>query len=215
MPLDADCLVSTADEPKTIAEREDLRTAVLDEVQLLPEKYRLPVQLCYLEGQTHDEAAQRLAWPVGTVRTRLAWARDRMRTRLTRRGLALPAGFIGASIVSLKARAEVPPALVKATVATVTGRAAATAVTSLTTEVLKGMLMSQLKLAILAMLVAGSLAGLVVPLIGGPVRKADPAARAGNNRPSDQQAERQKDNPRPSRRRDGVPTVFSRPTGRW
>ena len=115
-------------------------------MQLLPEKYRLPVQLCYIEGQTHDEAARRLAWPVGTVRTRLAWARKRMRARLTRRGLALPTGFIGMSMVSLKARADVPPALVKATVETAIGRAAATAITSLTTEVLKGMLLSQLKL---------------------------------------------------------------------
>ena len=206
VPLDADHLASAADEPRTIVEREDLRTAVLDEVQLLPEKYRLPVQFCYIEGQTHDEAARRLAWPVGTVRTRLAWARERMRIRLTRRGLALQAGFIGASMVSLKARAEVTPALVKATVETAIGRAAATAITSLTTEVLKGMLMSQLKLAILAIVVTGSLVGLVLPLVGAPMRNAEYVARAGNNRPSDQQAERQND---PQGPRD-VGTVFLR-----
>ena len=106
-------------------------TAVLDEVQLLPEKYRLPVQLCYIEGQTHDEAARRLAWPVGTVRTRLAWARDRLRDRLSRRGLALPAGFIGTSLVSLKASAGVPAPLVKATVEAAAGRAVGAAAISL------------------------------------------------------------------------------------
>ncbi len=206
VPLDADRLASPADEPESIVQREDLRTAVLDEVQLLPEKYRLPVQLCYLEGQTHDEAARRLAWPVGTVRTRLTWARERMRTRLTRRGLALPAGFIGASLVTLKSRADVPPALVKATVETAIGRAAATAITSLTTEVLKGMLMSQLKLVILALLLGSSLAGLVLPLVGAPVRKSDRTARTGNNRPGDQQAEQQIDNPVPRQ----VETVFVR-----
>ncbi len=174
LPLDADHLASTADQPETIAEREDLRIAVLGEVQLLPEKYRLPVQLCYIEGQTHDEAARRLAWPVGTVRTRLGWARDRLRVRLTRRGLALPAGFIGASMVSLNARAEVPATLVKATVETVTGRTVAAATTSLATNVLKGMVMSQLKLAILVILASCSLAGLALPLIGAQATKAVP-----------------------------------------
>ena len=87
--------VSAIEDPGTIAECDELCTAVLDEIQLLPEKYRLPVQLCYIEGQTHDEAARRLDWPVGTVRTRLAWARDRLRARLTVRGLVVPAGFVG------------------------------------------------------------------------------------------------------------------------
>src|SRR5262249_26521368 len=54
--------------PEELVERDDLSAAILGEVQLLPEKYRLPVQLCYLEGRTHDEAASELAWPVGTVR---------------------------------------------------------------------------------------------------------------------------------------------------
>ena len=34
--------------------------------------FRLPVVLCYFEGLTLDEAARRLRWPAGTVRSRLA-----------------------------------------------------------------------------------------------------------------------------------------------
>ena len=59
-----------------------------DEVDRLPGPLRTAVVLCYLEGLTHDQAARRLGWPVGTVRSRLARARDTLRTRLTRRGLA-------------------------------------------------------------------------------------------------------------------------------
>ena len=71
----------------------DRAEVVHQELSHLPEKYRAPVVLCYLEGLTHDEAAARLSWPVGTVRSRLSRARDRLRTRLSRRGLTAPASI--------------------------------------------------------------------------------------------------------------------------
>lgn len=72
------------------AERTDQAEVVHQELSRLPEKYRAPVVLCYLEGLTHDEAAAQLRWPVGTVRSRLARARDRLRSRLSRRGVTTP-----------------------------------------------------------------------------------------------------------------------------
>jgi RNA polymerase sigma factor (sigma-70 family) len=57
------------------------------EVDRLPEKYRAPVVLCYLQGHTYEQAAQRLGCPVGTVRVRLSRAREQLQGRLTRRGL--------------------------------------------------------------------------------------------------------------------------------
>jgi RNA polymerase sigma factor (sigma-70 family) len=74
-------------------ERNDRAEVVHQELFQLPDKYRAPVVLCYLEGLTHDEAAARLSWPVGTVRSRLARARDRLRTRLSRRGVSAPASI--------------------------------------------------------------------------------------------------------------------------
>src|SRR5262245_35971990 len=67
----------------------DLRGLLDEAVNRLPEKYRLPVVLCYLEGRTTEAASQTLGCPQGTVMSRLSRARDLLRDRLARRGLAL------------------------------------------------------------------------------------------------------------------------------
>jgi RNA polymerase sigma factor (sigma-70 family) len=78
-----------ADLPGRSPEADDgLRDLLDEEIARLPEKYRLPVQLCYIAGLTTADAAQRLGWPKGTVLTRLAWARERLQKNLTRRGVA-------------------------------------------------------------------------------------------------------------------------------
>ena len=53
------------------------------EIDRLPEKYRRPIILCYLQGQTQTQAAQTLGWPLGTVQIRLHRGRERLRSRLT------------------------------------------------------------------------------------------------------------------------------------
>ena len=49
----------------------ELRPVLHEEINRLPETYRTPVVLCYLEGRTNEEAAKLLQWPVGTVKGRL------------------------------------------------------------------------------------------------------------------------------------------------
>jgi RNA polymerase sigma factor (sigma-70 family) len=95
-------------------DRSDLVPAVREEVGDLPEKYRTPLMLCLLDGLTHEEAATRLGWPVGTVKTRVRRAKDQLRARLTRRGLAPSLGAIGGALAAREGSA-MPAALVRAT----------------------------------------------------------------------------------------------------
>jgi RNA polymerase sigma factor (sigma-70 family) len=101
-------------DPADEAARRELRQVLDDELSRLPERYRAPLVLCYLEGQTQEEAARRLGCPRKTVTTRLARACARLRGRLTRRGLALPGGAVAAALAR-EAPAAVPAALVDAT----------------------------------------------------------------------------------------------------
>jgi RNA polymerase sigma factor (sigma-70 family) len=105
----------------------DLAPAIHAELAQLPETYRAPVVLCDLQGLSHEEAAARLRWPVGTVKGRLSRARDRLRDRLARRGIAAPAALV-AAVLAGEAKAAVPVPLldstVKAAVAAAAGRLA-------------------------------------------------------------------------------------------
>ena len=84
-----------------------------EEVRKLPEKYRAAVVLCYLEGLTHEQAAERLEWPVGTVKGRLSRARDLLKARLVRRGVALSGPLAVAELLQANAQAAVPTTLVQ------------------------------------------------------------------------------------------------------
>ena len=93
----------------------ELEEALYEELARLPEAYRAPLTLCYLDGLTHEEAAGRLEWPLGTLKVRLVRGRRILKERLDRRGLSL--GVIAMLLWLWPRRtAAVPPPLVEATV---------------------------------------------------------------------------------------------------
>ena len=145
---------------------DDLALALHDEIERLPGKYRVPIVLCYLEGQTHEAAAAVLGWPLGTVSCRLARGRALLRTRLVRRGVALSAGASAALLSAPEvSAAPLPESSVQAVMSLVAERSAGVApaaVAALAEASLKMMTVAKWKIAsilVLIGLVALGLAG--------------------------------------------------------
>src|SRR5262249_50338821 len=152
-----------------------------------PRKYHAPLVLCYLEGRTHEAAAEELGWPTGTVKGRLARARAMLRARLVRRGF--PVALVGA-VLAEGATAAVPPdllqtgaeAALRGTAGTISGE-----VTALAEGVMNAMWMSKLKFGVLVVLVLGFLgtgAGLVSVRVLAAGREAPGAAGVQPSQPN-------------------------------
>ena len=118
----APAMLSTEDPSADLAWRE-LRTVLDEELNHLPEKYRLPLILCYLEGLTNEEAARRLGWPPGSMSYRLARGRELLRQRMQARRRPAPAGFFAIMLALGPETGALPPALVDTTVQSAVGLA--------------------------------------------------------------------------------------------
>jgi RNA polymerase sigma factor (sigma-70 family) len=127
--------------------------ALLDrELNRLPDKYRLPIVLCDLEGRSRAEVVRQLGIPAGTLSNRLTAGRRMLARRLARHGVLVAAGAV-TTLLERQASATVPVALVSPIVkaaALIAARQASQAAVSaqvltLTRGVLQSMLLSKLK----------------------------------------------------------------------
>jgi RNA polymerase sigma factor (sigma-70 family) len=134
--------------------RRELKQVLDEEVLRLPEKYRAPILLCYLQGQTNEEAAALLHCPTGTVKIRLLRGREILRKRLVKRGLALSVGAMLAEALSDLASAAVAQPLVRASTQAAMG-SITPSVAKLAGTALKALSMAKLKVAALVLLTLG------------------------------------------------------------
>jgi HlyD family secretion protein len=147
---------------------DEVSRALHQEIERLPEYYRVPVVLCELEGRSHEQAARHLGWPLGTVKSRLARGRDRLRNRLTRRGLEPTAGLLLPARLPEHLTQFVPPSLIESTTRVVLDSAAArvpagAAALVLAQGVLKTMALARWsKVAAAALLLGAAIPGVAV-----------------------------------------------------
>jgi RNA polymerase sigma factor (sigma-70 family) len=130
--------------------------AVLDrELARLPEKYRLPVVLCELEGRSRKEAARQLDLPEGTLSSRLATARKMLAKRMAGLGAAVTGASLTALFASELGAGCVHGPLVASTVRAAGGVVSA-GVVALAEGVLKAMLLTKIKGAALGLLLVAA-----------------------------------------------------------
>ncbi len=128
-------------------EPDDLGPVLHEELDRLPERFRLPMVLCYLEGMTRDQAADYLHCTEGSVRGRLAKGRDLLRDRLARRGVTLA--------VPCLSRAAVPESLV-ATAVRIAAGGASGSVAAIVASASRGRLLTRFKVVAVVALTLGA-----------------------------------------------------------
>ncbi|VTR96273.1 sigma-70 family rna polymerase sigma factor : RNA polymerase sigma factor, sigma-70 family OS=Singulisphaera acidiphila (strain ATCC BAA-1392 / DSM 18658 / VKM B-2454 / MOB10) GN=Sinac_4264 PE=4 SV=1: Sigma70_r2: Sigma70_r4_2 [Gemmata massiliana] len=188
----------------------DVGAALDEELGRLPERWRLPLVLCYLEARTQDEAARELGWGKSTLRRRLTEARAALAARLAQRGV-WPTVLAGVLVSDCTSPAALPRELVGPTVgaaaAIASGRpgpTVAAGVSNLTEGVFT---VSRLKLKVAALVAAVLVLG-----AGAPLRVSSAELPAG---PAGVEEIRTADGPGPQKADTKPADELERWQGRW
>lgn len=176
---------SALDRPDQGPRAPDWEAVLHEEINRLPERYRVPIVLCDLQGCSCEEVARRMGRPVGTIKSWRSRGRARLRDRLIRRGVA-PSAALGVVLANDVVRAAAPEQAIRLGVRVLsdgmTAEGVSASVHTLVKGVFKTMLFSKLQttastvfLAVFLTTVAGS----VVWVAADDARKpADPAQPA-------------------------------------
>ena len=168
----------------------EVRQIVHEELDRLPEKYRQPLILCYLEGQKLEQAARQLGLTAGTFKGMLTRGRDKLRQRLRQRGLAMAAPLFAGMLAPAAANAMFAKTTAQAAVLLVSGKALGDGISVQAAALLKwgmsAMAMTTLKVGVALLLAAVMLAaGVDLATHGIPVTQ--PAAAKQQAAPNGQQ----------------------------
>ncbi len=150
----------------------DLWRAVGEELDRLPENYRLAVILCDLDGLSRADAAIRLGWNEGTLSTRLHRGRKRLAAALQGRGIAAPA----LALATLGAATSAPASAVAATIASAASGSVPESIALLIHSTLREMTMrltTKWPMLLVAGLLTAAFGGL---LLAAPEPTPDPTA---------------------------------------
>src|SRR5262249_10908174 len=145
---------------KTVTEIEEceLRQILDEELNHLPERYRAPLVLRYLEGKTVEQTTQELGWRPGTVSSRLARGKELLRVRLGRHGLILTIAAVTSGLLPAATTAAPFHSLVLKTVQGVFTGKSAQFVTTLAQEVARSQVLRRLKWAFALLVAVGTAA---------------------------------------------------------
>jgi RNA polymerase sigma factor (sigma-70 family) len=140
----------------------ELVAALDEELLRLPERYRGPLVLCYLEGLSRDEAALRVGVAASTLNVQLDRGRERLRALLARRGIGLGVALLAVGVTPVAAMAQ--QRIVDVILSAGTGGVVPPAIASL---IQGSMTMTKVKWLLAAVLFTGTLGAVGAVEFGG------------------------------------------------
>lgn len=189
-----------ADVPEPVvaeARDEELLTLLDEELSGLPERFRVLIVLCDLEGRTRQDVALQLGCPEGTVASRLSRARAMLARRFARHGVSVSGGMAAvASRCTASAPASVTTATSRAASLVAAGRVVSSVliserVAALTEGVVKTMFVTKIKGLLAVLLAAGLVCGVSgLSFLHGPEASAMPGSLPAGEKMDDDKDEK-------------------------